>query len=39
MTSELRNDALLPAEIAKRAEYIGVNKAEAATQKVFFLAV
>ncbi len=37
--SEIRIDALLPAEMAKRAEYIGVSKAEAPTLKVFFLAV
>jgi formate transporter len=28
MTTELRIDALLPAEMAKRAEYVGVRKAE-----------
>ncbi len=28
MTTEIRIDALLPAEMAKRAEYIGVRKAE-----------
>jgi formate/nitrite transporter len=37
--SELRIDALLPAEMAKRAEYIGVSKAEAPLLKVFFLAI
>lgn len=37
--SEIRIDALLPAEMAKRAEYIGVSKAEAPILKVFFLAV
>ena len=37
--NEIRIDALLPAEMAKRAEYIGVSKAEAHTLKVFFLAV
>ena len=28
MTTEIRIDALLPAEMAKRAEYVGVRKAE-----------
>lgn len=37
--SEVRIDALLPGEMAKRAEYIGVNKAEAPVTKVFFLAL
>ncbi|HNB53280.1 MAG TPA: formate/nitrite family transporter [Anaerolineales bacterium] len=37
--SEIRIDALLPAEMAKRAEYIGVSKAEAPFIKVFFLSV
>lgn len=37
--SEIRIDALLPAEMAKRAEYIGVSKAEAPFLKVFFLSV
>jgi len=37
--SEIRIDALLPAEMAKRAEYIGVSKAEAPLLKVFFLAI
>ncbi len=37
--SEIRIDALLPAEMAKRAEYIGVSKAEAPFLKVFFLAL
>ncbi len=37
--SELRIDALLPTEMARRAEYIGVTKAEAPTRKMFFLAV
>lgn len=37
--TEIRIDALLPAEMAKRAEYIGVSKAETPARKVFFLAV
>lgn len=37
--SEIRIDALLPAEMAKRAEYIGVSKAEAPFLKLFFLSV
>jgi formate transporter len=37
--SEIRIDALLPGEMAKRAEYIGVSKAEAPAVKVFFLAL
>ncbi|GAB4580772.1 MAG: formate transporter FocA [Anaerolineales bacterium] len=37
--SEIRIDALLPAEMAKRAEYIGVSKAEAPFVKVFFLSI
>jgi formate transporter len=39
MTQELRIDALLPQEMARRAEYIGVRKAEAATLTMFALAV
>ncbi len=39
MTAEIRIDALLPAEMAKRAEYVGVRKAEAATVPMFVLAV
>lgn len=39
MASEVRIDALLPAEMATRAEYIGVRKAEAAALQVFSLAV
>jgi len=37
--SELRIDALLPAEMARRAEYVGVSKAEAPVLKMFALAV
>ena len=37
--SEIRIDALLPSEMATRAEYIGVSKAEAKPLKVFFLAI
>ncbi len=37
--SELRIDALLPAEMARRAEYVGVSKAEAPALKTFALAV
>lgn len=37
--SELRIDALLPGEMAKRAEYIGVAKSETPTGKLFSLAV
>ncbi len=36
---ELRIDALLPAEMARRAEYIGERKAEAPTLQVFGLAL
>lgn len=39
MSAEIRIDALLPQEMARRAEYIGVSKAEAAATKVFALAV
>lgn len=37
--SEIRMDALLPAEMATRAEYIGVRKAEAPAFTMFMLAV
>jgi formate/nitrite transporter len=37
--SELQIDALLPAEMARRAEYVGVSKAEAPALKIFALAV
>ena len=39
MTAEIRIDALLPSEMAKRAEYIGVQKAEAPAFTTFTLAV
>lgn len=39
MTNELRIDSLLPAEMATRAEYIGVRKAEAPALATFMLAV
>ena len=39
MTAEIRIDALLPAEMAKRAEYLGVRKAEAAAPILFALAI
>lgn len=39
MSTEIRIDALLPQEMARRAEYIGVSKAEATTQKMFALAI
>jgi formate/nitrite transporter len=37
--SELRIDALLPAEMATRAEYLGVRKAEMPALKMFTLAI
>lgn len=37
--SEIRIDALLPAEMATRAEYIGVRKAEAPKLQMFILSV
>lgn len=37
--SEIRIDALLPAEMAMRAEYLGVRKAEMPALKMFILAV
>jgi formate/nitrite transporter len=37
--SELRIDALLPGEMARRAEYIGVRKAEVPALKMFALAL
>jgi len=37
--SEIRIDALLPGEMAVRAEYIGVQKAESSVTKTFALAV
>lgn len=39
MSTELRIDALLPAEMAARAEYVGMRKAEASTLTMFSLAV
>jgi formate/nitrite transporter len=39
MASEIRIDALLPAEMATRAEYLGVRKAEAPALTMFILAV
>ncbi|MBT3389636.1 MAG: formate transporter FocA [Chloroflexi bacterium] len=37
--NELRIDALLPTEIARRAEYIGVRKTEISTMRIFALAL
>jgi len=39
MRTDLRVDALMPEDMARRAEYIGVIKAEAPFLKLFFLAV
>ncbi len=39
MPTELRIDALLPAEMARRAEYIGVTKSEAPILQTFVLAI
>ena len=39
MNRELRIDALLPPEMARRAEYIGVSKAEAPVLRTFVLAI
>jgi formate/nitrite transporter len=39
MTNEIRIDALLPAEMAMRAEYVGVRKAEAPTWTTVTLAI
>jgi formate transporter len=39
MSAEIRIDALLPAEMAKRAEYVGVRKAETPVLTVLALAV
>jgi formate/nitrite transporter len=39
MSTELRIDALLPAEMATRAEYVGMRKAEAPLLTLFALAV
>jgi len=39
MTTEIRIDALLPAEMATRAEYVGVRKAEMPALAMFTLAI
>jgi formate/nitrite transporter len=39
MSTELRIDALLPQEMARRAEYIGVRKSEAPVMTLFALAI
>jgi formate transporter len=39
ISTEPRIDALLPAEMARRAEYVGVSKAEAPTFSMFALAI
>ncbi len=39
MTAEIRIDALLPGDMARRAEYIGVAKADAPTLKMFTLSI
>jgi formate/nitrite transporter len=39
MPNEIRIDALLPPEMARRAEYIGVSKAEAPALRTFVLAI
>jgi len=39
MPNEIRIDALLPAEMARRAEYLGERKAEAQAARMFALAV
>ncbi len=39
MSTEIRIDALLPAEMATRAEYVGVRKAETPTLAMFTLAI
>ena len=39
MSAEIRIDALLPAEMATRAEYVGVRKAETPFRKMFALAI
>jgi formate transporter FocA len=39
MSMEFNIDALIPAEMAKRAEYIGVRKAETPFLKMFFLSL
>lgn len=39
MTQQISIDALVPAEIARRAEYIGIRKAEADAVSMFILAI
>ena len=39
MTTEIHIDSLLPPEMARRAEYVGVRKAESRTLELFVLAV
>ncbi len=39
MSADIRIDALLPAEMAKRAEYVGVRKAETPALTLFALAI
>jgi formate transporter len=39
MANEIRIDALLPPEMARRAEYLGVSKAEAPALRTFVLAI
>ena len=39
MSTEIRIDALLPAEMATRAEYIGVRKSEMPALTTFALAI
>jgi formate/nitrite transporter len=39
MSTEIRIDALLPGEMARRAEYLGVRKAEMPALKMFTLAI
>ncbi len=39
MTTEIRIDALLPAEMARRAEYVGVRKAETKTLEMIALSI
>ena len=39
MANDIRIDALLPPDMATRAEYIGVRKSEAPTQQLFTLAI
>ena len=39
MVQQIQIDALLPAEMAKRAEYIGTRKAEMSAMSLFVLAI